>query len=461
MFRKILIANRGEISIRVIRACKEMGIESVAVYSTADKDALHVSFADESFCIGGAKSKDSYLNMNAVISAAKLSGAEAIHPGFGFLSENAEFAKLCVENNLVFIGASAEIITKMGDKNAARLTMKRAGVPVIPGCELITDAAQGLAEAKKIGFPVMIKARSGGGGRGIRIVEREKDFEKAYNAATAEADSCFGDGGVYLEKYLTDVKHIEMQIIGDAFGNVVALGERDCSMQRRNQKLIEEAPAAISDMVRKKMIMSSVRAGKAVKYVGVGTIEYLYTRDGEFYFMEMNTRLQVEHPVTELTTLRDIVKWQIRVAAGMKLDFRQSNVHCHGHAIECRINSEPAPGQTMKPGPNKINMLHVPNGPWVRFDSAVYHGYSISPFYDSMIGKLIVWSRTRDEAIRKMKAALCELVIEGIVHNAEFQYDLLDTMEFDTSAYNTDFVNKFIVRGTGENLLKDKIKAKE
>ena len=447
MFKKILVANRGEIAIRVIRACKEMGIGTVSVYSVADKDGLWVSFADESVCIGGAKSKDSYLNMNAIISAAIVNNAEAIHPGYGFLSENAEFAKKCAENNIVFIGPDPEVINKMGDKNMARVTMKKAGVPIIPGCELITDVKHGREEAKKIGYPILIKARSGGGGRGIKIVTRERDFENAFGLATTEAQSCFGDGGLYIEKYLTDVKHIEMQIIGDKFGNVVCMGERDCSMQRRNQKLIEEAPANIPAMVRNRMIQASVKAGKAVNYVGVGTIEYLYTKDGKFYFMEMNTRLQVEHPVTEMVVQKDLVKWQIRVAAGNRLNFNQSQVKPRGHCIECRINSENLLVNTQTestPLQNKVTMLHIPNGPWVRFDSAIYNGYTISPFYDSMIGKLIVWSSERDKAIRKMKAALCELILEGIPNNVELQYDLLDTVEFDTSVYNTEFVNRYL-----------------
>ena len=445
MFKKILIANRGEIAIRVIRACKEMGIGTVAVYSVADKDGLWVSFADESVCIGGAKSKDSYLNVNAVISAAVITNAEAIHPGYGFLSENADFARKCAENNIVFIGPSPDVIDKMGDKNTAKITMKKAGVPVIPGCELVTDIKHGREEAKKIGYPLMIKARSGGGGRGIRIVTRDRDFDSAFQMASSEAQSCFGDGGVYMEKYLTDVKHIEMQIIGDKFGNVVCMGERDCSMQRRNQKLIEEAPANIPAMVRNRMIQASVKAGKAVNYIGVGTVEYLYTKDGKFYFMEMNTRLQVEHPVTEMVVQKDLVKWQIRVAAGNKLNFNQSQIKTRGYSIECRINNENLLTNVAgAPVQNKVKMLHVPNGPWVRFDTAIYSGYTISPFYDSMIGKLIVWSSERDKAIRKMKAALCELIIEGVTNNVELQYELMDTLEFDTSIYTTDFVNRYL-----------------
>lgn len=434
--------------MRVMRACKDMGISSVAVFSIADKDALHVSFADESYCIGGPQSKDSYLNMKAIISAAIVSGAEAIHPGYGFLSENVGFARLCVENNIVFIGPNPDTIEKMGDKNNARITMKNAGVPCIPGCELVTSLKKGISEAKKIGFPILIKARSGGGGRGIRIVEKEQDFESNFLAASSEAQSVFGDGGVYLEKFLTEVKHIEMQILGDKFGNVVCLGERDCSMQRRNQKLIEETPANISDSIRKKMIETSVKAGKAVNYVGAGTIEYLY-KDEQYYFMEMNTRLQVEHPVTEMVTQIDLVKWQIRIAAGLRLGFKQNDIKPKGHSIECRINSE-NPYNGFKPSCGKIEMLHVPNGPWVRFDTMVYHGYNISPFYDSMIGKLIVWAATRDEAIRKMKASLCELIIEGqgVIHNADFQNELLDEWDFETSGYTTNFLNKLLTAKT-------------
>ena len=444
MFKKILVANRGEIAIRVMRACKEMGISSVAVFSMADKEALHVSFADESYCIGGSQSKDSYLNMNAIISTAVVSGAEAIHPGYGFLSENAEFARKCAENNILFIGPNPETIEKMGDKNNARITMKNAGIPCIPGCEVVDSVKKGLSEAKKIGFPVLIKARSGGGGRGIRIVEKEQDFENSFLSASAEAQSAFGDGGVYVEKFLDEVKHIEMQIIGDKFGSVVCLGERDCSMQRRNQKLIEETPANISDAIRKKMIEASIKAGKAVNYVGAGTIEYLYKNE-QFYFMEMNTRLQVEHPVTEMVTQIDIVKWQIRVAAGLRLGFKQSDIKPKGHSIECRINAENSLNN-FKPSCGKVEMLHVPNGPWVRFDTMIYHGYSISPFYDSMIGKLIVWAATRDETIRKMKASLCELIIEGqgIVHNADFQNELLNEDEFESTSYTTSFLNKFL-----------------
>ncbi|MCL2820329.1 MAG: acetyl-CoA carboxylase biotin carboxylase subunit [Oscillospiraceae bacterium] len=444
MFHKILIANRGEIAIRVIRACKEMGIATVAVFSEADRESLHVSLADESYCIGGPLSKESYLNKEAVISAAMASKAEAIHPGYGFLSENAEFAKLCKNNDIVFIGPNSETISQMGDKDMARKTMREAGVPVIPGCDLVESLEHAKKEAGKIGFPLLIKARSGGGGRGIRHVNGADELEQAYNTATAEATSAFGDGAVYMEKFLFPVKHIEMQLLADNFGNVVCLGERDCSTQRKNQKLIEESPAVIMpEEIRKRMTDVTIQAGKAVNYRGAGTIEYLYDKDGNFYFMEMNTRLQVEHPVTEMVTLIDLVKWQIRIASGMELGFTQEEIQFSGYAIECRINAED-PYNGFKPSGGKVEMLHVPNGPWVRFDSAIYQGYTIPPFYDSMIGKLIVYSKSRDEAIRKMKAALCELIIEGVVHTASFQAELLSTEEFVNSSYTTDYLGKYI-----------------
>lgn len=444
MFTKILIANRGEIAIRIIRACKEMGIATVAVFSEADREALHVNLADESYCIGKSLSRDSYLNTAAIITTAKLTNSQAIHPGYGFLSENAEFAKLCEENGIIFIGPPSDIISKMGDKDMAKKTMKSAGVPVIPGCDLVKDLSHGKKAAQELGFPLLIKARAGGGGRGIRKVDSVDEFENHYNSATAEALSAFGDGAVYLEKFLFPVKHIEMQILGDNFGNIVCLGERDCSVQRKNQKMLEESPACvISDETRKKMIEVSVKAGKAVGYVGAGTIEYLYDKSGNFYFMEMNTRLQVEHPVTEMVTWVDLVKWQIRIASGIKLTVKQKDIEFKGHAIECRINAE-SHYQNFRPSCGKIEMLHVPGGPWVRFDTAVYQNYVIPPFYDSMIGKLIVYAKTRDEAIRKMKAALCELIIEGIEHNAEFLLEILSRKEFEDSTYTTDFLSNVL-----------------
>ncbi len=441
MFSKILIANRGEIAVRVIRACKEMGIKTVAVFSEADREALHVNLADEGYCIGPAPSRQSYLNMSAILSAALTTGAEAIHPGYGFLSENAAFCRLCREQGIVFIGPPPEVIEKMGDKDMARKTMKEAGVPVIPGCDLLSDFDHAQAEAARVGYPLLLKARAGGGGRGIRLVHQEEELKPAFYSAKAEAESAFGDGALYMEKYLTKVKHIEMQILADDLGNVVCLGERDCSTQRKNQKLIEEAPSSfITPIVREQMIDASVKAAKAAGYRGVGTIEYLFDREGNFYFMEMNTRLQVEHPVTEMVTWVDIVKWQIRIAAGLSMVFSQKDVEIKGHAIECRINAE-NPYQNFRPSCGKIEILHIPGGPWVRFDTAIYQGYTIPPYYDSMIGKLIVHAKSRDEAIRKMKAALCELIIEGVEHNGEYQGELLSHPDFEAGTYTTDYLS--------------------
>lgn len=440
MFSKILIANRGEIAVRIIRACKEMGITTVAVFSEADRDALHVSLADESICIGPAPVAQSYLNMTALLSTAVACGAQAIHPGYGLLSENAHFAQLCEECHISFIGPPSEVITRMGDKDEAKRTMRAAGVPVIPGGGIISSVEEALAEGDAIGYPLLVKARSGGGGRGIRKVEKKGDLERAFLAATAEAESAFGDGAVYMEKFLAPSKHIEMQLLCDNYGGVVCLGERECSMQRKNQKLIEESPSpAISEETRAQMIDASIRAAKAVGYRGLGTIEFLLGPDGNFYFMEMNTRLQVEHPVTEMVTGLDLVKWQIRVAAGMELDFCQKDVHLSGHAIECRINAED-PLHNFRPSCGTINLLHIPGGPNVRFDTALYQGYAIPPFYDSMVGKLIVHAGTRQEAIRKMKAALCETIVEGIENNRELQVDLISEPEFLDGSYTTDFL---------------------
>lgn len=444
MFSKILIANRGEIAVRVIRACKEMGITTVGVFSTADKNALHVSLSDESYCIGPAALKNSYLNMHAIISVAIASKAEAIHPGYGLLSENTEFADLCEKHNIVFIGPKSSVIAKMGDKDMARKTMKEAGVPVIPGTDIIPTVQEGLAAAKEIGCPLLIKARSGGGGRGIRLVNSLDEFENAFNTAVAEAENAFKDGAVYLEKYLTKVKHIEMQILVDNFSNVVCLGERDCSAQRKNQKMLEESPSTVVDnTLREKMMDVSAKAAIAAQYTGAGTIEFLLDKDKNFYFMEMNTRLQVEHPVTEMVTWVDLVKSQIRIAAGMKLGFSQKDIEIKGHAIECRINAE-NPYENFKPSCGTVSLLHIPSGPWVRFDTALYQNYSIPPFYDSMIGKLIVLAKTREEAIRKMKAALCELIIDGIEHNSDLQIELLSDEDFINGSYTTDFISKIL-----------------
>lgn len=442
MFSKILIANRGEIALRIIRACKEMGIATVSVYSTADADALHTSLADESICIGGPLAKDSYLNMKAIISAALVTGAQAIHPGYGFLSENIAFSKLCSDCGIVFIGPPAEIIEKMGDKDEARRTMKAAGVPVVPGTDVIENAEDAKKAADEIGYPLLIKARSGGGGKGIRLVEKSEDFIKLFQAAGSEAQSAFGDGACYLEKFLSPVKHIEVQLLADNFGNVRALGERDCSVQRKNQKMVEESPApSVKEEVRVAMRNAAIKAAEAVKYVGAGTIEFLYTKDEKFYFMEMNTRLQVEHPVTEMVTSIDLVKWQIRVAADMKINFPQEKIFIHGCAIECRINAE-NPAQNYRPCCGQIKLLHVPGGPNVRFDTGLYQDYVIPSFYDSMVGKLIVQARTREEAIRKMQAALCELVVEGIDTTTEVQMDILSDPDFMSGQYTTDFIAK-------------------
>jgi acetyl-CoA carboxylase biotin carboxylase subunit len=442
VFSKILVANRGEIAVRIIRACKEMGVSSVAVFSEADRDSLHVSLADESICIGPAPAKDSYLNMSAIISAAVATGAQAIHPGYGLLSENAAFAELCEKCNIVFIGPSADLIRKMGDKDMARKTMKSVGVPVVPGCDMITDSESARREADRIGFPLLVKARAGGGGRGIRMVNAADELANAVAAASTEAQNAFGDGAVYMEKYLSPVKHIEMQILCDKYGEVVCLGERECSVQRKRQKMIEESPSpAVGEKTRQKMMEAAKKAAKAVGYSNAGTVEFLLDTDGDFYFMEMNTRLQVEHPVTEMVTGIDLVKWQIRIASGVRLSFKQEEVRIDGCAIECRINAE-NPSANFRPSCGKITFLHIPGGPWVRFDTALYQDYSVPPFYDSLIGKLIVHAKTREEAIRKMQAALCELVIEGVEHNAELQMDILNDEEFKSGNYYTNLIEK-------------------
>ena len=444
MFSKILIANRGEIAVRIIRACNEMGISTMAVYSEADANSLHVNLADESYCIGPALLKDSYLNMTAIIDVAIATGCQAIHPGYGLLSENARFAELCEKCNVKFIGPHYSVIAKMGDKDEARRTMKAAGVPVVPGLDEISDVAEAKAFAAKIGYPVIVKASAGGGGRGIRIVEREEDFETAVALASNEALSAFGNGKVYLEKFLTDVKHVEMQIVADEQGNVVCLGERDCSMQRKNQKLIEESPCVVlKEDVRREMMRCAVLAAKAVNYTSLGTIEFLLDKNNDFYFMEMNTRLQVEHPVTEYVTGIDIVKWQIRIAAGVEFMYKQEDIRFRGCAIECRINAEDV-RKNFRPCCGRINLLHIPGGPWVRFDTAIYQDYMIPPYYDSMIGKLIVFARDRTEAIRKMQAALCELVIEGVCTNAELSGDILAEPAFKSGEYCTNFLDKFL-----------------
>lgn len=442
MFSKILIANRGEIAVRIIRACKEMGIATVAVFSEADRDALHVSLADESICIGPAPVRDSYLNIAAIITAAEVTGAGAIHPGYGLLSENSKFAALCEKCHIAFIGPSSEVIAKMGDKDMARRTMQKAGVPVIPGSQVVETADQAKAEAEKIGYPVLIKARSGGGGSGIRQVDSADEMERAFQTAFGEAKNAFGDGAVYLEKYVYPAKHVEVQLLCDKQGNTVVLGERDCSVQRKHQKLIEESPAStIRPETRKKLAAYAVQAAKAANYTNAGTVEFLMDRNQNVYFMEMNTRLQVEHAVTEMVTGVDLVKWQIRIAAGVPLAFRQKDIQSRGCAIECRINAE-NPSQNFRPSSGKITLLHTPGGPWVRFDTALYQDYTVPPFYDSLIGKLIVYAQTRGEAIRKMRAALCELVVQGIDTNTELHMKILNRPEFQSGRYHTDLVEQ-------------------
>lgn len=444
MFEKILIANRGEIAVRVIRACREMGIKSVAVYSEADRDCLHTLLADEAICIGPAASNKSYLVMERLLSAAIAVKADAIHPGFGFLSENAKFAMHCKECNIKFIGPDSKIMSKMGDKAEARRTMIEANVPVILGGEAsIKDVEEGLAEAKKIGFPVMIKAALGGGGKGMRVSRSEADFRENFRNAQAEALKGFADDTMYLEKFIENPRHIEFQIIGDSHGNIVHLGERDCSIQRRHQKVLEESPSiALDDKLRKKMGEVAVRAAKAVGYENAGTIEFLLDQDKNFYFMEMNTRIQVEHPVTEMVTGIDLIKEQIRVAAGEKLSFTQEDVTLSGHAIECRINAE-NPEKNFVPSPGKITNVHFPGGNGVRVDSHIYVDYKVPPNYDSMLLKLIVHGKTREEAISKMRSALGEIVIEGPETNIDFEYDIINNEAFQKGDTTTKFIETY------------------
>lgn len=445
MFRKILIANRGEIAVRIIRACRELGVRSVAVYSTADKNSLHAQIADEAVCIGPPATKDSYLNMNAIIQAAVNTDAQAIHPGFGFLSENAEFARLCEKNNIVFIGPSYKSIEMLGDKAAAKETMAAVGVPVIPGSKgavASLDEARSIAE--KAGYPVLVKASAGGGGRGIRRVHSPEELESQMLAAMQEAKSFFGDESVYIEKFLVDPHHVEIQIIADTHGNYIYLGERDCSMQRRNQKVLEECPSPIvNEELRRRMGEAAVTAARQCGYYNAGTIEFLVDNEKNFYFMEMNTRIQVEHPITEEVTGFDLVKAQIRVAAGEELGVAQEDIHLNGHAIECRINAE-NPELDFRPSPGTIKSLYVPGGPGIRIDSAVYQGYTITPYYDSMISKLIAHGANRDEAIRKMKWALSEFIVEGVETNIDFQLELIKRPEFKNGCYDNGFLNRYM-----------------
>lgn len=443
MFQKLLIANRGEIAVRIIRACREMGIKTVAVYSQADADALHTQLADESICIGKAEAKDSYLNMERILSATIASGADAIHPGFGFLSENSKFAELCEKCNIAFIGPSAKTIEETGNKSEARNAMVRAGVPVIPGTKNpIFTAEAGRKFADEIGYPVMIKAALGGGGKGMRVVRNSEEFEKNFQNAQREAENGFGDNSMYIEKYIEHPKHIEFQILADNEGNTIHLGERDCSVQRRHQKMIEESPCiALDEDLREQMGAMAVRAAKAVGYRNAGTVEFLLDSHRQFYFMEINTRIQVEHGVTELVTGIDLVKEQIRIAAGEKLGLRQSDIHLTGHAMEVRINAE-NPDKNFAPCPGTIQELHIPGGNGVRIDTAVYPGYIIPPYYDSMIMKVMVYDKDRESALKKMRSTLGEVIIEGVTTNLDFQYEILKNKEFESGEVHTDFIEK-------------------
>ena len=441
MFRKILIANRGEIAVRIIRACREMGIATVAVYSEADREALHTQLADEAVCIGPAAATDSYLNMEQILSACIATKADAIHPGFGFLSENSRFVEMCEKCNITFIGPTAEMMDKMGNKSQARLTMIEAGVPVVPGTkEPVYDAKRGAVLAESIGYPVMIKASSGGGGKGMRIALGPDVFEENFKVAQLESVRGFGDNTMYIEKYVQEPRHIEFQIMADKYGNVVQFGERDCSIQRNHQKMIEESPSvALTPELRRRMGDAAVRAAKAVHYESAGTIEFLLDKDKNFYFMEMNTRIQVEHPVTEMVSGVDLMKEMIRVAAGEPLSVKQEDIHLQGHAMECRINAED-PAHHFRPCPGVIEEIHLPGGNGVRIDTAAYNGYEIPPFYDSMIAKVIVHGRTRQEAIDKMRSTLGELIIDGVTTNVDFQYEILDNEDFQAGEITTDFI---------------------
>lgn len=443
MIKKVLIANRGEIAVRIIRACREMGIETVAVYSEADREALHTKLADEAVCIGPAASSESYLSMDRIISATIVTGADAIHPGFGFLSENAKFAELCERCHITFIGPKAKVIASLGNKQEARNTMITAGVPVIPGSEKsVCEVMEGAEMADRIGYPVIIKAALGGGGKGMRTAYSPEEFEQSFQTAQKEAQMAFGDGTMYIEHYVENPRHIEFQILADHYGNVIHLGERDCSIQRNHQKMLEESPSvALSEELREKMGKAAVKAAKATGYVNAGTIEFLLDKNGSFYFMEMNTRIQVEHPVTEWVTGIDLVKEQIRIASGEKLSYTQEEVRLDGHAIECRINAE-NPEKGFRPSPGTITDMYLPGGKGIRIDSAVYSGYCIPPYYDSMIAKLIVWAENRQEAIRKMQSALGETVIEGIDTNIDYQYEILNHPDYLSGNVDVGFIQK-------------------
>ncbi|MBU5418936.1 acetyl-CoA carboxylase biotin carboxylase subunit [Acetanaerobacterium sp. MSJ-12] len=457
MFSKILIANRGEIAVRIIRACRDMGITSVAVYSTADREALHTQLADEAICIGGPLAKDSYLNIRNLLGAAEASGAEAIHPGFGFLSENPDFAKACEDCGIAFIGPSSKTISLLGDKVAARQTAREAGVPVTPGSDgAVGEYREVERIAREIGFPVMLKAASGGGGKGIRKVDEPEELKNAFMEAAAEAAASFGDGRVYIEKFVADPRHIEFQILADAFGNTVHLFERECSIQRRHQKLVEEAPSSLlTPEKRAEMGAAAVAVAKQAGYRGAGTVEFLVDGQGDYYFCEMNARIQVEHPVTELVCSLDLIEQQIRIAAGEALGFAQKDLALHGHAIECRINAED-PYHNFAPRPGTVEGLHVPGGPGVRVDSAIYQGYTIPPYYDSMLSKLIVWGESREQALARMKRALAEYLFDGVITNIDLSMAIISSEAFTTGNFDTNFLEKsdllaqFSRQGEGE-----------
>ena len=452
MIRKLLIANRGEIAVRIIRACREMGIETVAVYSEADKDSLHTQLADEAICIGPAPSSESYLNMERIMSATLVSGADAIHPGFGFLSENAKFAEFCEQCNVTFVGPGSEVIRNLGNKQIARNTMTAAGVPVIPGTDKpVMDAKTGAAEADRIGYPVIVKAALGGGGKGMRTAYTPEEFVLAFQTAQKEAMMAFGDGTMYIEHFVEHPRHIEFQILADSQGNVIHLGERDCSIQRNHQKMIEESPsAAVSQQLRKAMGDAAVKAAKAAKYVNAGNIEFLLEKNNKFYFMEMNTRIQVEHPVTEFVTGLDLIKEQLRIASGLPLSLKQEDVRIEGHAIECRINAE-NPLKKFRPSPGLINELHLPGGQGIRVDTDIYAGYQVPPYYDSMLAKLIVHGKDRQEAIAKMQSALGEVIIEGIDTNVDYQFEILGNEDYQSGDFDIEFLNTHVIAGVDIN----------
>lgn len=452
MIRKLLIANRGEIAVRIIRACREMGIASVAVYSEADKDSLHAQLADEAICIGPGPSSESYLNMERIMSATMVSGADAIHPGFGFLSENARFAEICEQCGVTFVGPGSEVIRNLGNKQIARNTMTAAGVPVIPGTDKpILDPKTGAKEAKRIGYPVIIKAALGGGGKGMRTAFSPDEFELAFQTAQKEAQIAFGDGTMYIEHFVEHPRHIEFQILADSQGHVIHLGERDCSIQRNHQKMIEEAPsAAVSERLRRQMGKAAVKAAKAANYVNAGTIEFLLEKNNNFYFMEMNTRIQVEHPVTEWVTGLDLVKEQIKIASGEPLSITQKDMKIQGHAIECRINAE-NPQKNFRPSPGTITGLHLPGGQGIRVDTGIYNGYQIPPYYDSMLAKLIVHGENRQDAIAKMKSALGEVIIEGVDTNVDYQFEILNNADYQAGNLDIEFLSTHEIGGVKVN----------